>query len=55
MRKRSRSTWWRSGVEAGSSWAGLVLVGIPVALGCDVLGALVGLSLLLAILAALLV
>jgi hypothetical protein len=56
VRKRSRRTWWRSGpgVEICSSWVGLVLVGIPVALGCDALGALVGVSLLLTIVVVLL-
>jgi hypothetical protein len=51
VRKRSRRTWWRSVVE-GWSWvvSVFVLVGIPVAFGCDALGALVGLPLLLTIL-----
>jgi hypothetical protein len=54
VRKRSRRTWWRSGVE-GWSWAVvLVLVGIFVVFGCDALGALVGLQLLLTILVELL-
>jgi hypothetical protein len=55
VRKRSRRTWWRSGVE-GWSWvvSVFVLVGIPVAFGCDALGALVELPLLLAIEVALL-
>jgi hypothetical protein len=50
VRKRSRRTWWRSGVEV-CSWVVFVLdlVGILAAFGCGALGALVGLSLLLAI------
>jgi hypothetical protein len=54
VRKRSRSTWWRSGVGVCSSWVGLVLVGIPVALDCDALGTLVGVPLLLTIVGVLL-
>jgi hypothetical protein len=52
VRKRSRSGWWRSGVEVWS-WVVLVLVLAPVGFGCDAPGAPVGLP-LLAILAALL-